>query len=148
MFDLKKLIEYTLWANDNWIQFLADTQTKEPKLWIRMSHIILAEGVWFDRIKGEKPGQDIWQQLSKTQLRQLYAVHEQIYRTLPDGNVSRIISYKKFNSKEYQSSVEDILMHLVLHGVHHRGQMAMIASSLELKPVNMDYITYCRAHDL
>jgi DinB family protein len=50
--------------------------------------------------------------------------------------------------EEYQSPVSDILLHLSLHGTHHRGQMATYVSGKGAKPINTDYIQYCLSNRL
>lgn len=145
-YDFNRLVTYTTWANDTWIQFLSDHQITDTDLLKRMSHIILAERVWFQRIDGEDPDRNIWQVLSISSLKEFSARHRQTYTLLLDGDIERTISYKKFAGEEYQSTVEDILMHLMFHGVHHRGQMATIASSTGFKPVNTGFIQFCRKH--
>ncbi|MBN4081241.1 hypothetical protein JYT44_02630 [Caldithrix abyssi] len=37
-----------------------------------------------------------------------------------------------------------MLMHLALHGEHHRGQIARIMRRSGDKPAVMDFITFCR----
>jgi uncharacterized damage-inducible protein DinB len=47
--------------------------------------------------------------------------------------------------EQYQSPISDILLHLTLHGAHHRGQMATYASDAGKSPINTDYVQYCLA---
>jgi hypothetical protein len=62
------------------------------------------------------------------------------------GNLERVIAYKRFTGEEYQSPVADILLHLALHGAHHRGQMATYVSSKGAKPFNTDFVQFCLLH--
>jgi uncharacterized damage-inducible protein DinB len=90
-----------------------------------MSHILLGEQAWFDRVLGKEPN-----------------------RNLVSGNLDRVVAYRRFTGEEYQSPVADILLHLTLHGAHHRGQMATYVSGKGMKPINADFIQYCLSNRL
>ena len=72
--------------------------------------------------------------------------HAALYRELLVGNLDRVISYKRFTDEVYQSPVSDILLHLTLHGAHHRGQMATCVSKQGKPPINTDFIQCCLLH--
>jgi hypothetical protein len=60
------------------------------------------------------------------------------------GDLAREIDYKMLNGTPVRSRVEDMLLHVVTHGCHHRGQLASKASSLGLKYPGLSYIEYSR----
>jgi len=148
MSDLRKSIGYTIWANTEWLHFLTDNAVHDSNLLSRMSHILLSEMVWFQRIEGVAPDKDIWQLLTLPQMEELNSRHKPLYRRLLEEDAERMISYKRLSGEEHQTAVSDILMHLMVHGAHHRGQMATLASKTGLKTINTDYITYCRKQDI
>ena len=90
----------------------------------RVSHILLGEQAWFQRIAGETLDRDIWRAMSIAQLREMHQTHERTYERLLGSDLDRIVSYQRFTGEKYQSSVSDIVLHLVTHGAHHRGQVA------------------------
>jgi len=143
MAELNKLIGHTLWANEEWITFIDASFPADEYLLTRMSHILLGEQAWFQRILGEEPDRKIWQTLTIPQLRELHAKHKRIYGELRAGNIARVIPFKRFTGEAYQSPISDILLHLTLHGAHHRGQMATYVSKQGKPPINTDYIQYC-----
>ena len=83
-----------------------------------------------------------------SQLQELQARHETLYRALLAENVGRVIEYRRFTGEEYKSPVSDILLHLSLHGAHHRGQIATYVSKKGKKPINTDFVQYCLLHGL
>src|SRR5438034_8234349 len=59
--ELHKLIAHTLWANEEWITFIDASFPADEYLLTRMSHILLGEQAWFQRILGKEPDRKIWQ---------------------------------------------------------------------------------------
>jgi uncharacterized damage-inducible protein DinB len=145
---LPRLVGHCVWANREWLHFIAKNAHGDEWLWRRLSHIMLGERAWFQRIHGEEPGRDIWTLLSIAQLEEISARHERVYQTLLRDDLARIVAYQRFTGERHQSPVSDILLHLTLHGAHHRGQMASHASARGLAPINTDFIEYCRVHQL
>ena len=74
--------------------------------------------------------------------------HRRTITRLLGEDLGRIVSYRRFTGEAYQSPVRDILLHLVLHGGHHRGQMATHVSGRGLRPINTDFIQFCLIHRL
>ena len=95
---------------------------------------------------GEEPDRDIWKLMSVLELHEMHSEHRHVYDDLLVGNLERVIAYKRFTGEEYQSPVADILLHLALHGAHHRGQMATYVSSKGAKPINSDFVQFCLLH--
>jgi uncharacterized damage-inducible protein DinB len=143
---LSKLVAHSVWANEQWISFLADRFSFDEFLMKRMAHILLGEGAWFQRVGGQEPDPDIWRLMSVVELREMHETHKNIYDECLRGSLDRIIAYKRFTGEEYQSPVADILLHLTLHGAHHRGQMATYVSSTGTKPINTDFVQWCLLH--
>lgn len=141
---LQKQIDYTIWANGEWVQFISERNLDHPKLLLTMSHILLSERVWLERIKGKIAQSEIWTTLPGSRLKEYFDQSNKEYHLLLRDDLERVVTYKRFRGEEFHSSVADILIHLTNHGAHHRGQMAMITSSLNIRPLNTDYIQYCR----
>ena len=143
---LEKLIRHNQWANETWIRFVADQAPSDGFLLGRMSHILLAEQVWLQRIDGEQPRLGVWEALTVPQLLERHAVHAAVFNRLLSEDGTRVVSYTRFTGERLQSPVSDLLLHLSLHSSHHRGQMAVRASAIGLKPVNTDFIVYSWQH--
>jgi uncharacterized damage-inducible protein DinB len=146
--DLKKWIDFNSWANECWIQFIATEFTIEKYLLLQMSHILLGEQAWLQRMNGKPPDKEIWKTLTIPQLWEFHNHHKQELLTILNGDIQKIISYQRFSGEIHKSSISDILSHLVLHAVHHRGQMAARVSDMNIKVINTDFIEYCRKHNV
>jgi uncharacterized damage-inducible protein DinB len=140
---LNKLVDHCVWANGQWIGFVAEAFPGDEFPVVRMSHILLGERAWFQRIAGQEPDPKIWRVIAIPELRELHTQHEGTFRQLLAGNLERVIAYKRFTGEEYQSPVSDILLHLTLHGAHHRGQIATYVSNQGKAPINTDFVQYC-----
>jgi uncharacterized damage-inducible protein DinB len=44
----------------------------------------------------------------------------------------------------FTSTVEDILLHVCLHGQYHRGQVALLLREAGAAPATTDYIAFAR----
>ena len=146
MNQLQKLVAHCVWANRAWLRFIVNNATSNEWLLGRLSHIMLGERAWFQRIHGEEPGRDIWALLSIPELERLSVEHERIFAEHLNADLAKVVSFQRFTGEKYQSPVADILLHLILHGGHHRGQMAIHSSANGLPPINTDFIEYCRIH--
>jgi uncharacterized damage-inducible protein DinB len=143
MAQLAKLIDHCLWANEKWIRFIAEDCPTDEYLLTRLSHILLGEEAWFDRIRDKEPNRNIWAAIPLSSISEKLSQNRDLYKKLLEENLERVIRYKRFTGEEYESPVSDILLHLTLHGTQHRGQMATYVSSKGMKPINTDFIQYC-----
>lgn len=55
------------------------------------------------------------------------------------------ISYRNFRGEACVTPVSAALVHVFMHGTHHRGQISAAISRLGLPVPEMDYIFYVRA---
>jgi uncharacterized damage-inducible protein DinB len=54
------------------------------------------------------------------------------------------VAYRTSRGEPFTTRLEDILAHVVLHGAHHRGQIALRVREAGGDPAGTDYITYVR----
>jgi uncharacterized damage-inducible protein DinB len=148
MSDLPKLLHHSSWANEAWIRFVSDACPSDEYLVTRLSHILHGERAWLRRVAGEEPDRDIWSPMTIPHLLEVHGDHRTVIARLLGEDLGRVVSYRRFTGEAYQSSVNDILLHLVLHGSHHRGQMATHASAQGLRPINTDFIQFCLIHGI
>jgi uncharacterized damage-inducible protein DinB/catechol 2,3-dioxygenase-like lactoylglutathione lyase family enzyme len=140
---LSTLVAYTQWANRAWVRFMAEHGNSDEWLWQRISHVLLGERAWFQRIQGHEPDRDIWARLALPQIEQLLEAHARTYAGHLAGDLTREIDFQRFSGEKGRLPVADILLHLTVHGAHHRGQMATHASAIGLTPINTDFVQYC-----
>jgi uncharacterized damage-inducible protein DinB len=145
---VRRLTEYSCWANEAWINFIENAGPGDEFLVKRMSHILLGEDAWFRRISGGTVDPNVWNVLTFDQMREWLAQHRDVYDSLLRSDLSRIVQYVRFTGERYRSPISDILVHLSHHGAHHRGQMATHISGNGVTPVNTDFIQFCLVNRL
>lgn len=142
---LQRLSEYTMWANRLWLEYTYSFTTTEDYLTRLVSHVYLAEQAWFQRIRGEDVDKEVFRTRTRDELLGLAELHRLRYSEVLEGNLDRILKYRRFNGEEYESRLSEIVLHLFTHGSHHRGQMAAYASQKAARgaPVT-DFIAFSR----
>jgi uncharacterized damage-inducible protein DinB len=65
-------------------------------------------------------------------------------RDFTDNDVSRVISYQDTKGRPYSQPVWQILLHLINHGTHHRGQVSGFLRAMDHTPPPLDMIAYYR----
>jgi uncharacterized damage-inducible protein DinB len=148
MDNLKRLAAYTCWANRSWLDFVHSHAPSDDYLAMMISHIYLAEQVWFQRVYGEPTRGDVFSTLTRAELEEMAPRHKDRYAEQLESDLSRIVGYTKLNGEPQESQMLDILNHVITHGSHHRGQMAAYASKNGLKPPDTSYITFSRTQKL
>lgn len=145
---IRRLTEYSCWANAAWIDFIEEARPADEFLVKRMSHILLGEDAWFRRIEGGTVDPDVWRVLTFDQMRERLSKHRDTYDSLLRKDLSRVVDYTRFTGEKYRSPISDILVHLSHHGAHHRGQMATHISAQGVTPINTDVIQFCLVNRL
>lgn len=148
---LLRLFSYDMWANDQILLTLQghlDFPDAEQAI-SYYSHIAGAQEVWYVRIRGlsyEKP--EVWPDYGLSVALQKLKTYTEKWRLLIEENRSELdrnISYT--NSKgQFETPLSDILHHLVIHGQHHRAQIASMLSKADIEPPGTDFIFFCRSN--
>lgn len=148
MTDFTRLLTWDAWANREALSSLRAAGTPPPKALRVLSHLVGAGRLWLARLegKGEKPPA-VWPELS---LEEAAAGVEELARRwtrftgLDHAGLAQPVSYTNSKGELWTSSVGDILMHVVLHGGYHRGQIASELRAAGHTPAYTDYIEAVR----
>ena len=122
--ELLRLVEQSVWANRRWIDFVyarPDPETRPREL---LSHVIFGERVWFERIAGEQATRATFLDLGKDELLRGLEENRRTYRALIASRLDDVIHFTRASGEAYHARVVDIVLHLLTHGYHHRGQLA------------------------
>ncbi|MEH7416348.1 DinB family protein [Neobacillus drentensis] len=138
-----KMFEHLDWANLRILESLKTTGEQNSAAKRLLSHTLLAEEVWFNRIKGlDHNPHGIWTELSLTECSNLMEKNKQGFSNLLMGlseiKAEDLIVYKNSTGKEFSTSVKDILIHVALHGQYHRGQINRYLREEGFEPVHVD----------
>lgn len=148
---IQRMYEHLNWAN---LRILNTLETIENENEIKpaialFSHILLAEQVWFTRLNGDDSSHlPIWADVSLAACKELVNQNYQYFIRLLSGicatNLDNIVTYKNSKGTEFKHSLRDILIHVVLHGQYHRGQINQRLRADGFEPVGLDYIIFKR----
>ena len=64
--------------------------------------------------------------------------------SLEPAALPRMIRYTNSTGQEFHTTVEDILLHVCMHGCYHRGQIAARLRAVGAEPLPTDYIAFVR----
>jgi uncharacterized damage-inducible protein DinB len=67
-----------------------------------------------------------------------------ILDTRSGDDLQRKVAYTNSAGARFESTVEDMLLQVILHGCYHRGQVAMIVRGAGAEPSPTDYIAFIR----
>jgi uncharacterized damage-inducible protein DinB len=145
---LDRLNAHRAWANRlylDWYGALPNEAEGAPsdeclKL---LSHVIRTETIWLGRLRGETPAAVIWDTLPITALKELAADNDAGWLQVLASDLTRVVSYHRFNGDASVSTVSDITVHACLHGTYHRAQIASraVREGLPKGPVT-DFIAF------
>lgn len=141
----RRLFEYDAWGNLQVIESLRlATLAPSSRACAVTAHLIGAGRVWFERLHGRVSAIEVWPNFSvdecETAFRELDQSWKGYLRGLKPGDLERPIAYVNTKGEKWGSQVGDILMHVVLHGSYHRGQIAMLVRGSGARPAYTDYI--------
>jgi uncharacterized damage-inducible protein DinB len=146
---IKRLIEHLAWSDKEVIRSLKDQSTLAPRALQTLAHVVAAEKVWLCRIMNQPElAPPVWAALSLDECEAMGAANAAALRQLVDppdpGRMQKIISYVSSRGDRFENTLEDILLHVCMHGSYHRGQIAALVRAGGGVPINTDYITYRR----
>jgi uncharacterized damage-inducible protein DinB len=144
---IRRLFVYDDWANREVLGAIrvAGSPARPLKL---MSHILSAERLWFERMKGLGQTFPVWPDFSLQQCEEQVAGLAQIWREFlspaNEGEIAVPVSYKNTEGESFTSEKEDVLMHVITHSAYHRGQIAADIRAAGFTPAYTDFILAVR----
>jgi uncharacterized damage-inducible protein DinB len=139
----RKLFEYNEWASREIMTALKAAHHVPPSALKRLAHVIRAERLWIARLE-QKKGPVVWPELSLVECEQELAALPDLWDKFFDGmtteRLSARVNYVNTKGEPWTNTVEDILMHVILHSAYHRGQIAADIRGAGSEPANTDYI--------
>lgn len=141
---LRQLFVYDDWANREVLASLEHAGTPPDQARKRLAHILGAEYLWYSRIKQESSPLAVWPDLTVAQCGEYARGIGEIWRnylmSLNDQRLGEMVSYKNTKGEPWTNTLEDILVHVVMHGAYHRGQIASDMRSAGHAPAYTDFI--------
>lgn len=144
---LHQLFTYDEWAIGRSLSSLQDPLNSEARS--MLSHILSAEKIWITRLRGQDSSAiPVFGEFSLEECARLSGdLHREYLAyidSLADSDLDTLVTYKNTKGLEFQTSIKDILIHVGLHGVYHRGQVALLVRQGGGTAAGTDYIIFSR----
>ena len=155
--DLRTLYDYGYWANRRLTTALAELTAEEftqqlagghASIRNTLVHAMSAEWGWMDRCGGPRRGPALVpaDYPSVAALTERWREVEQSVRgflaSLRDEDLERVIEFSLGGGPVQTARIGELMRHGAAHGIHHRGQVALLLRSIGHAPGNFDMLEY------
>ena len=145
---LRKLVDHLKWADGAALDALRTSPGSDARVLTIYAHSLGAEAVWLARLAGRRPDVAVWPVLSLDEAASLAARNadelDAYLASLAPEDLGREIDYRNSAGVELRSTIEDILLHMVLHASYHRGQVTLLIRTGGGEPASTDFIAFVR----
>jgi len=143
---LQQLFDYNFYSNKKLIE-QCEAMEKVPEKSVELfSHILNAHHIWNHRIVGRPPEFAAWHLHCLEDWGDVHYENQrtsfEIIRNADDFN--KRIDYENSQGRTFANDLKDILVHIINHSTHHRGQILMDFRNSGMEPEPLDYIFYKR----
>lgn len=155
--DLEALFEYGYWANRKLLEVLSQLTTEQftkpvagsyGSVRNTMVHMLSAEWGWLDRCGGTPRGPALDASNYPTvasvfdRWNEVEGYVKEFLSTLRDEDLDRTVEFALGSGPKQAMPLGALMHHAANHGVHHRGQVALLLRSLGFPPGNFDILVY------
>ena len=155
--DLEATFDYGYWAKRKLFEVLDQLTPEEFTRQVAgsygsirntMVHVLSAEWGWLDRCGGAARGASLTPSDYPTvrslvdRWRKVEAQVRDFFSTLRDEDLHRVVEFAFGEGPRHSRPLGMLLRHAANHGVHHRGQVALLLRLLGHVPVNFDLLFY------
>ena len=145
---LSKLLDHLQWADARVLDSLRAMPHPDARALELYAHILGAEHVWLSRMTERPVREAVWPSLSLEAMAALAAENVAGLRSIVAGRTAeqlqQRVPYTNSAGARFESTVEDMLLQVVLHGCYHRGQIALLVRGAGGEPAPTDYIAFAR----
>jgi len=142
--DFLRMFAYDDWANRECLRAMSGGGSIPGATVVRMAHILSAEKLWLERLEGKAQSMAVWPNTSVKECAELAgemaSAWREYLRGLGAGELGKNINYRNTKGEAWQSKVEDVLIHVVMHSAYHRGQIALEMRAAGREPAYTDFI--------
>jgi uncharacterized damage-inducible protein DinB len=142
MREILRLVEQSGWANLRWVELVYSQPDPEVRPREILGHLMVGERAWFERIEGQQKTTGMFPVMGREELTRGFTENDEAYRRLIASRLADVIHFRRATGEEYHAPVADIILHLVTHGYHHRGQLAAHFARRGIAYPNTDYINF------
>jgi uncharacterized damage-inducible protein DinB len=154
---LRDHLDYTAWASQRLVQaasaltpdeLMRDFGTADHSVLGTLVHVYAGDRIWLGRIEGNPPArfivpeQDLHLSVLQRDWPALLERWKQWSTLLTEASIHEEISYKDTRGNSSSQPIWQIVMHVVNHGTHHRGQVSGFLRAMGHRPPVLDLRAY------
>ncbi len=142
---LLRLFEFDKWANQEALRSL-EAMTSPPERAVALiGYIVATQRVWLERALSVPQSVAVWPQWSLPETaRELPSVLSTWTRLIATGDLPKEFAYSNTKGQQFRNKLGDAALHVVFHGVYHRGQIAALVRQNGGEPAYTDFIQAVR----
>lgn len=155
---LQEHLAYTVWASTRLLsaaeelserELAHDFKTADRSIVGTLAHIFAADRVWLGRIKQRPPSAFISQHEKNLAVLQeqwpgIHAAWIQWAADLTDQSAHSTLSYHDLKGNPWTQPIWQVVLHVVNHASHHRGQVSGFLRALGHVPPPLDLTVFYR----
>ena len=140
----RRQFSYDAWANREVLAAIGTQDGENDRSLQLVSHIMAAERLWLERLKQQPQSTPVWPRRDLAQCRaeaeQMSGLWSEYLSAVTEEQLERTIAYKNSKGEPWESTVGDILTHVIMHSAYHRGQIASHMREHGKTPPYTDFI--------
>lgn len=138
---LLRLFEFDIWANQEALRSLEAMASPPERAVALAAHIVAAQRLWLDRALAVPQSVAVWPKWSLGETAdELQSILRNWTRLIATRELSNDVAYSNTKGQQFRNTVGDVALHVVLHGVYHRGQIAALVREHGGEPAYTDFI--------
>jgi uncharacterized damage-inducible protein DinB len=155
---LRDHMTYSAWASNRLTEAAAslpadeltrDFQTAGKSVLGTLVHVFAADRIWLQRVLGNVVNtfvsdEDYRLEALQNEWPKIYDGWQNLLMGQDDASAGRVINYSDLKGNPHRTPLWQIVLHVVNHGTHHRGQAAGFIRSMGHTPPQLDLIAYYR----
>jgi uncharacterized damage-inducible protein DinB len=156
--DLREHLAYSAWASQRLVQaaseltpeeLIRDFQTSDHSVLGTLVHTFAADRVWLARLRHSPRPQfsseaDYQLSVLQNEWPAVYRQWDELLAGWDDEFVAADFTYQDMRGNAWTQAVWRLVLHVVNHGSHHRGQVSGFLRTMGRVPPVLDLVTYYR----
>lgn len=139
-----RLFSYDNWANREVLDSFRAAKNSPARAMKLLAHVLSAERLWLERLQQQKQTYPVWPDFAlrqcESEAQELSGLWKNYLAKSSPETLITLVSYRNSKGESWTNSVEDILMHVVMHSAYHRGQIASDMRAAGYTPAYTDFI--------
>lgn len=142
------LLEFDYWTNARLLAAMQGATEIPQRAQDLFNHLIAAGRIWGSRMVGEMQDVQVWAHFDMANWQQELDRNKTLItdflHRIEEEDLSRNIHYYTTKGVPYETSIADMLTHMIIHSGYHQGQIVNLIRPFLTTAPDLMYITYKR----